>query len=127
LAREKEIMGAQDFSNEYHGDATMEDAYSEIVSQALWEHGHGGYTGTIGETRGVILDPKVSKPLTEEELQAHLKDWWDNEDGPQKWGPAWAIPLAPNPDWVDPYGGKYPLGVDDKSKPGWYFYGIASC
>lgn len=122
-------MGAQDFADTYRGTATIEEAYQQLVSTALWEHGHAGYTGTIGETRGFILDPGVKEPMTIDAALERAQDWEratkNDADYPEKWGPAWAIPLLPDPDWVDPSGGRY--AVQDGSQPGWLFYGIASC
>jgi len=122
-------MGATDFANEYRGTATIEEAYQELVNQALWDHGHAGYTGTIGESRGFVMDPGVKEPMTIDAALERAQDWerYDRgEDGPEKWGPAWAIPLLPDPDWVDPYEGRFPTQCD-KRQPGWLFYGIASC
>jgi hypothetical protein len=118
-------MGAQDFANEYRGTATIEEAYATLVDQALWDHGHAGYTGTIGESRGFVLDPGVKAPMTSEDAYKRAHDW-EREDGPEKWGPAWAIPLLPQPDWVDPHGGRYVPQYDPR-EAGWLFYGIASC
>jgi hypothetical protein len=121
-------MGAQDFANEYRGKATIEEAYDELRERALYEHGHSGYTGTIAETNGFILDPGVKEPMTSEDAYKRAHDWdraMNGEDFPHKWGPAWAIPLLPNPDWVDPHGGRY--AVQDGSQSGWLFYGVASC
>lgn len=121
-------MGAQDFVESYRGTATVGEAYLELREQALYDHGHAGYTGTIGETSGWILDPGAKEPMTFDAAYERAKDWEREERGeayPQKWGPAWAIPLLPDPDWVDPSGGRYP--IPDARQPGWLFYGIASC
>ena len=32
-----------------------EDAFRSCVSQALWDHGHSGYTGTIAEKGGYVV------------------------------------------------------------------------
>lgn len=41
-------MGACDFSTTALGK-TAEDAFRKAREEAAWEHGHGGYTGTIAE------------------------------------------------------------------------------
>jgi len=44
-------MGAEDFSIGALGK-TAEDAFSRAIEDARYEHGHGGYTGTIAEKAG---------------------------------------------------------------------------
>lgn len=41
-------MGACDFETRGFGK-TAQDAFNEAVDRARYEHGHGGYTGTIAE------------------------------------------------------------------------------
>lgn len=103
-------MGAISFENEYRGTYDAAAAYVDLVEQARYEHGHGGYTGTIAETDGCIRDPSVLKPIDADEAYRIATDW-DREPGPHKWGPAWFIPLTPN----------------EKGEPGWLFFGVASC
>lgn len=43
-------MGAADFRTIGFGK-TAEDAFRQACDDAAWEHGHGGYTGTIAEKR----------------------------------------------------------------------------
>lgn len=124
-------MGATNFDTIVRGDdLTMQDAYDQARDQALYDRGHDPYNGTISTTSGVMLAPdlpKGSTPITVEEAQAHLgvttgdgEYWWDRDEQPQKWESAWAIPLAAEPN-------AEPGGWDDKSKPGWLFYGWAAC
>ena len=47
-------MGATDFSAVAFGK-TAEEAYHKAVDEALYERGHGGYTGTIAEKSGFHL------------------------------------------------------------------------
>ena len=54
-------MGAVAFETMWHGK-TPEAAFSGAVQFALWESGHGGYTGTIAEKPGFVvfdLPPRV--------------------------------------------------------------------
>jgi hypothetical protein len=47
-------MGAQTFEDRAQGK-TAKEAFSAAQEQAYWEHGHGGYTGTIAEKPGFVL------------------------------------------------------------------------
>jgi hypothetical protein len=44
-------MGATNFYCEANG-ATISDAFRQAVENAYWEHGHGGYTGSVAEKMG---------------------------------------------------------------------------
>lgn len=50
-------MGANSYYNDIKTDKPVGEAFSEVVEQAAWEHGHGGYSGTIAEkfSDGYIL------------------------------------------------------------------------
>lgn len=123
-------MGATDFTNVYRGPLSMTEAYSELVSQALWEHGHDPYNGTISTTSGVMQDPGVRAAITADQATAHLVEWWDREERPMKWEAAWAIPLLPEPPVVrDPNApdDRFAYLRPDNTQPGWLFYGMAAC
>jgi hypothetical protein len=47
-------MGATDFTSVACGK-TPEAAFNVARENAAWEHGHGGYTGTIAEKSGFVL------------------------------------------------------------------------
>jgi hypothetical protein len=47
-------MGAADFMTVGYGK-TARDAFNQAHDEATWEHGHGGYTGTIAEKGGFVL------------------------------------------------------------------------
>lgn len=49
-------MGATSFVTTVRG-ATPHDAFSSAVNEALYLHGHGGYTGTIAEKSGFTMCP----------------------------------------------------------------------
>jgi hypothetical protein len=51
-------MGAAQFRNVGYGK-TPQEAFSRLVDQARYEHGHGGYSGTIAEKREYVL---IQKP-----------------------------------------------------------------
>jgi hypothetical protein len=48
------LMGAEVFEVISHG-ATPQEAYDAAVAEALYWHGHGGYTGTIAEKPGFVM------------------------------------------------------------------------
>ena len=126
-------MGATPFMDCVRDVTDVQTAYSTAVEQALWEHGHGGYTGTIAEKSGfiefkmpdgitaeqvidAIENPKITKSLngyehyepSEELIQIFGSDannvYRTYDD---KWGPAVALK------W--------------KEGNGWVFMGWASC
>ena len=45
-------MGASEYMNIAQGK-TAKEAFDKLVAQAQWEHGHGGYSGTIAEKRSI--------------------------------------------------------------------------
>jgi hypothetical protein len=47
-------MGATSFTDMAEGN-TAAAAFGAAVEKAYWEHGHGGYTGTIAEKPGYVL------------------------------------------------------------------------
>ncbi|WP_137726372.1 hypothetical protein [Prescottella subtropica] len=82
-------MGAHSFDETIYTDANAEDAYRELVEQAVHEHGHDGYNGTISTTSGVSVVRTAS---------LRLKDAQKLGDGRlemlSKWGNCEAIPLV---------------------------------
>lgn len=82
-------MGAMLFSELWTATGTLEDAFNDCRSEALYEHGHGGYTGSIAEKGSVVLRSK--KIFSQEEaLRFSEKDAENNE----KWGPAFALKVG---------------------------------
>lgn len=68
-------------------DATHEqitEEYATAVSEAQYDSGHGGYSGTISESDGL----SIRTDLVFEDIDAA---WRDVEDFTEKWGPAVAI------------------------------------
>ncbi|MGW1976699.1 hypothetical protein [Streptomyces sp. NPDC001889] len=85
-------MGACDFiTTGSGGDAGR--AFLTARQDAAWEHGHGGYTGTIAEKDSFVLvaDGPMS-PAAAEEYAVHLLNT-DDERIRAKRGPAGAIPV----------------------------------
>ena len=84
-------MGAYEFETVASGN-TVEDAFDGARSDAQWEHGHGGYTGTIAEKHSFVIVSPV--PLSTDEAY-ELADnlLYADADISDKWGPAGAIPI----------------------------------
>ena len=117
-------MGATNFECRATGE-TVRDAFRDAVEAACWEHGHGGYTGTIAEKDGYVEFP-VPEGITPDELvELIMQSWWHAADREQlvklmgeaeaqrimstfdgKWGPAVALRASDNE---------------------WLFCGMASC
>lgn len=116
-------MGAEIFRTRATG-STLDDAFTAARDQARYEHGHGGYSGTIAEKDDVIeiavpggVTPAAFAAMVYAALedfygwQAEREEWDDLPAevvtavrkaavaADNKWGPAVAIPLAPDR-WV---------------------------
>jgi hypothetical protein len=50
-------MGASEYMNVGRGK-TAQIAFDKLVEQAQWNHGHGGYSGTIAEKRSMVEFPR---------------------------------------------------------------------
>jgi len=86
-------MGACDFWHRETG-IDPETAFARARESAAWEHGHGGYTGTIAEKSDFIMI-NVPKGTNPEDYAQKLLD----EDDPRiadKWGPAGCVCLGPS-------------------------------
>lgn len=93
-------MGAHDFTDYYlwdgsdhwhnrGGPVTAEQAYSTLCEEALHEHGHDGYNGTISTTSGVHVVTQT--PQTREQAS---KIMGERIEGLHKWDACEAIPLV---------------------------------
>lgn len=103
-------MGACDFY-QFQPDTGhfFNDQFDTARESAAWEHGHGGYTGTLAEKHDVVVIDEAGECSTPGEAEA-LARLLVNDDDPRitdKWGPAGAIRV-------------------DGDKPGWLFFGWAS-
>jgi hypothetical protein len=49
---------------------TPEEAFRSAVQQARWEHGHGGYTGTIAEKSGYTIFPRPERVKAADVIRA---------------------------------------------------------
>lgn len=96
-------MGATEFM--IRGDGEQADkAFRNAVTQAQYDRGHEGYTGTIAEKSAFTV---IECRGSDKDKVAYAQGLIDNDDPriSDKWGPAGAIKL----------------------KSGWLFFGIASC
>ena len=83
-------MGATDHYQTITGK-TADEAFRAAQEQARYEHGSGGYTGSLAEARGYLL--LRTGPLLEWEAMQRAQKAL--EDGTaQKWGPAILVPIA---------------------------------
>ena len=84
-------MGAENFSYTAKGK-TAKEAFAAARSQAQYDHGHSGYSGTIAEkSEFVMIDvPAGKNPDEYAELLVHHGD----ERIDDKWGPAGCIEIA---------------------------------
>jgi hypothetical protein len=101
-----EIMGADSFYNQVKG-ANASKLFSGEVQNAKYEHGNGGYTGTIAEKSGYTMSRKP-KGVKAESWYNRVEDF-DSDDKTQKhyhelkhdynvledkWGDALCIPIT---------------------------------
>jgi hypothetical protein len=84
-------MGAYEFTTVGRGQSA-DQAFRQAGDAAAWEHGHGGYTGTIAEKNSFTV---VSEPLPIPAARALAEQLIEEEDErvDGKWGPAGCIPI----------------------------------
>lgn len=87
-------MGANTFYVQGRGE-TAHRAFNALVDQALYDHGHAGYTGTIAEKDDFeMIKVPVGWDGTAESYASKLIQ----DDDPRvcnKWGPAGCIQTGP--------------------------------
>ena len=49
---------------------TAAQAFNDVTSEAAWESGHGGYSGTLAEKDGMVIVAQVKVDVTLEQLNA---------------------------------------------------------
>lgn len=100
-------MGANDFFQMGKG-GDVKTSFVSARDEALYDHGHSGYTGTLAEKDSfvVIDDQPKTRDQAYELARALIEDSDDRID--DKWGPAGAI------------------RVKDEKDDGWLFFGWAS-
>lgn len=101
-------MGADEFWVIAEGK-TAADAFRTAVKEAQYEHGHGGYTGTIAEKRTFKVIPVPAETVPTEFARKVGDDTWNGKDPygyGDKWGPALCVKV---------------------SESSFLFFGLASC
>lgn len=86
-------MGANQFRNRVSA-TTSPAAFEKAVTAARYEHGHGGYTGTIAEKSSfkMVTPDEGESPAECLERLTDDPDHWSDD----KWGPAACICMGPN-------------------------------
>ncbi len=84
-------MGATTFGNIGEGK-TAQAAFNALVEQARYEHGHGGYTGTIAEKSKFVMISLPAGREAEEYIDELIEKCDRRID--DKWGPAGCIALG---------------------------------
>lgn len=86
-------MGATTFVTEARGE-TAQKAFTAAVQDACYEHGNGGYTGTIAEKNEFVMIPLPPGYSDNPSVYAHeLIDAGDPRID-NKWGPAGCLELG---------------------------------
>ncbi|WP_345638637.1 hypothetical protein [Rugosimonospora acidiphila] len=85
-------MGADTFEV-YSDGRDVHDAFRTAVDAVAWEHGHGGYTGTIAEKSEFVIITK--RAMSYDDATRMADDLLNRDDSrvADKWGPAGAIPV----------------------------------
>lgn len=84
-------MGATTFMTAQAG-TDMPTAFREACTQAAYESGHGGYTGTIAEKHEAVIIDRTLRWLTYAEAEAQKLIDANDRRIDDKWGPAGALP-----------------------------------
>ncbi len=67
-------MGANSFTEVGYGKSVAE-AFDAAAEQARWEHGHGGYSGTLAEKRDFVM-LQAPAGMSAHEFAAAAQDYW---------------------------------------------------
>jgi len=96
-------MGATNIYLEIEADS-LQSAYQSAYDQAVYEHGHNEYNGTISTTEGVIDKTDVfdrivegNKGNTNKDTCSSVDAWCDEAlDNTHKWDVVWGAKLEDN-------------------------------
>lgn len=81
-------MGAESFV-EHGTGSSAQDAFNKLVSQAQYEHGHGGYTGSIAEKSSFVMEELPPGQDPEDWAWTQIQDCIPQTTS--KWGPCGCI------------------------------------
>lgn len=122
-------MGASIFKTVADG-STAREAFGKAVQEAQWEHGHGGYSGTIAEKHSFVMIRDDAKSVavryaSSGQTQAEwvVKDLNDPDPVKQAHGIAEALMYMNDRRITDKWG---PAGCIDLGNERWLFFGWAS-
>lgn len=116
-------MGAQEFTTVGRGK-TAQEAFDAAVHAAQWEHGHGGYSGTIAEKHEfeeVVLPEGV--PIQKFIDAAMIAGYDEAEPVPEELKPHEALVRKAGKIADDKWGPACAIRVKDEA---WVFFGWAS-
>jgi len=117
----REYMGAAEFYIRKKGIyKNAREAFNEAVEDAAYEHGHGGYTGTIAEKNSFREIEIPGRKDVRDFIAECMND--ENHFCQDKWGPAACVSLKGDrlaKERDDRYKGKRNFNV-------FYFFGWAS-
>jgi len=118
-------MGATNYVTVSKGK-TANEAFSSAHEQAQWEHGHGGYTGTIAEKDSFVEfpRPKGTRKDTVMKIVDAMTTYWDEKKMAklEKKYPKFAIRQMARV-WDDKYGPSACVEVQPNT---YVFFGMAS-
>lgn len=124
-------MGAQEFV-QFVNEPKLSVAFDRGVSEAAWEHGHGGYSGTLAEKHSVVRVDKVKVYTSVDDAQARADELNRSDASPvnDKWGPAGALRVIgvhrTKEYQQNPSGHGYEVIDVEKPVDGWLLFGWAS-
>jgi len=102
---------------------TVSEAFGRAQDDAAWEHGHGGYTGTIAEKGGYVLI-RGTYSLTDARLLADAMVEYDKATVREITGAEDHEAQL----WISVYDDKWgPCIAMSLDNGAWYFCGWASC
>lgn len=107
-------MGAVEFRASIVGYSDPKSAFSAARRQALWDHGHSGYTGTIAEKSDFMMFA-LPDGYTPSDYFAELYRLGWSDQGPLAWGAAAAT-----------YNNKWGPAVCVEYEGAYHFGGMAS-
>lgn len=84
-------MGADNFRVRAKGK-TAQEAFLTAVDNARYQHGHGGYTGTIAEKHEFVEVPVP--PEFKDAPRDFVRKLEDEDRFGDKWGPAGCVKVA---------------------------------
>jgi hypothetical protein len=85
-------MGATTFGAVGRG-ATAQEAFRNAREEAQWEHGHGGYSGTVAEKSSFTYVEVTDEVRGDRRLLNEKIDELTDNQFSDKWGPAGCIKL----------------------------------